>query len=171
MKLSLALCAAGLLAGCASSHGPGGAGIPPDGRGASSQSAVLSGDALLWVSFDLDADYITTRAEAEFGVARELARAGRAPLTPIAFEDWSRRAIAAPDMSPFRLEFDRNVDGQITAEEFTAALMGRFQEHDANHDAQLTRAELVRRMPAGVMQRGEGGPPGGQRPPQRRPRG
>lgn len=168
MKQIYMLAALAALSACASPGRPPAMGGEGQGAG---QGAVLSGDALLWVSFDADRDYITSRAEAAAGLDEEWTRAGGVALSPLDFEAWARRALAGPDLAPFRLEFDRNMDNQITREEFDAALMARFSEHDRDGDGQLRRGELVQQVARMPMQggdgpRGGGGPPRGRgRPP------
>jgi len=144
---------------------------PPDAP-AAAPSVVLSGDALAFVSFDADGDYRVTRDEAVQGVAREWALFGADALSPIQFQRWSALALGGPAMGPYRLEFDRNVDGQITRDEFEAAFLTRFDAYDRDGDGVVTRADMLRVLPRPAMQRPPrmprmppGGPPGGMRPP------
>lgn len=138
------------------------------------QSAFLSGAALLFVQFDADKDYVTSRAEAEAGARAEWARAsgGGDKLTPIQFDEWSARALGGPNLGPYRLAFDSNVNNEITEAEFINAVLAKFEFWDKDKDARVTRAEMVERLPE-MRRPGEGGPQqgmpprGGQRPPQR----
>lgn len=97
----------------------------PDEMSGPPPSAILTGAALVVVSFDADGDYATSRAEFDAGLVRETDRAfGPATsISPIGFEAWSGRALGGPAMGPFRMTFDRNVDGQITKTEFADAFV------------------------------------------------
>jgi hypothetical protein len=172
MIRTLALLSAVALAACAS----GGRDRPSadDRTGlAYRQSAVLSGAALLFVQFDADRDYATTRAEAEAGARAEWPRAsnGAAVLTPILFEQWAARALGGPQVGPYRLAFDSNVSNEITPQEFSAAILARFDAYDKDKDGVVQRADMVERLPE--PQRGPaagppaGAPKGGERPPRR----
>jgi hypothetical protein len=134
---------------------------------------LLSSDALLFVSFDADNDGRTSAADLDAGVLREWARADRnqdGVLTPLEFSDWARSALGGPQLPPYRLNFDRNVDNSITRAEFADELRARFDEYDANHDGAVTRAEMLRPGPQARPQmtrdgpRGEGGRSGEHRP-------
>lgn len=146
----------------------------PDGgpMGAGAPTAVLSGAALVFVSFDADGDYATSRAELETGIARETARAFDAvqTLSPISFQAWSARALGGPAMGPFRLAFDGNQDGQISRDEFAAAFTTAFADMDKDGDGRLARSEMVQRLPmgrgpGGAAPGGDEGERGGRRPP------
>jgi len=142
-------------------------------------SAVLSGAALILVSFDADGAYATARAEFDAGAKRETERTFRAAATmsPIGFEAWAAKALGGPEMGPFRFAFDANVDGQITRAEFAKALDEMFKRFDKNGDGAVARAELVERLPqmrggpGGGMRGGPGGGPGGGGPGGGRPPG
>jgi len=113
------------------------------------QSAFLSGAALLFVQFDADADYVTSRAEVEAGARGEWDRAsgGADKLTPIQFDLWSAKALGGPNLGPYRLAFDSNVNNEITAAEFTAAVLAKFEFWDKDKDGRVTRADMVERLP------------------------
>ncbi|MFZ4602644.1 MAG: hypothetical protein ACOYM8_09315 [Caulobacterales bacterium] len=141
-------------------------------------SAVLSGAALILVSFDADGDYATSRVEFDAGAKRETDRTfgAAATMSPIGFEAWAAKALGGPEMGPFRFAFDANVDGAITRAEFAKALDEMFKRFDKNGDGAVARAELVERLPqmrggpGGGMRGGPGGGaggggPGGGRPP------
>jgi hypothetical protein len=174
--LAAASLAAGSLSACASGP-PERRGGPPQGA-AYQQSVFLSGASLLFVQFDADRDYVTTRAEAEAGITSEWARAseGGTVMTPIQFSAWSARALGGPNIGPYRLAFDTNVNNEITAPEFKAAILAKFDQFDASKDGALQRPEMTERLPerprgpggAGPGPGGAGGegPPGG-RPPRR----
>lgn len=173
LALSLAACAGGP----PRRGGPGGGGPEGEMSGAAyRQSVFLSGASLLFVQFDRDGDYVTTRAEAEAGAAAEWPRAanGAATLSPIAFEAWASRALGGPNIGPYRLAFDSNVNNEITPTEFSNAILAKFEFWDKDKDGRLTRAEMTERLPeqrrpeSGPGQSGQmpgGRPPGGGRPP------
>jgi hypothetical protein len=166
-RVASLLTAIALLAACAG--GPSRREQGSDDRAGSAyrQSAFLTGAALLFVQFDTDHDYATTRAETETGARAEWARAsgGAAKITPIAFEQWAARALGGPQMGPYRLAFDTNVDNEITAAEFSAAILDRFDRYDTDKDGVLRRTDMIERLPESP--RGPGGPPGGGAPKQR----
>ncbi|KAF0178952.1 MAG: hypothetical protein IV086_01125 [Hyphomonadaceae bacterium] len=176
LTTSLALAAALSLAACASGPPRGGPRGGPGGGDLGSayrQSAFLSGAALLFVQFDADGDYATSKAEAEAGAQREWARAsgGSTVLSPIQFDLWSAKALGGPNLGPYRLAFDSNVNNEITATEFAGAIVAKFDFWDKNKDGSLTRLEMVERLPdvrRGPEQDGArpaDGPPGRGRPP------
>lgn len=136
--------AAGLfLAACASS-GSG------DGAGESQPiSALISADALVFVSFDADQDAVLTMAEIEQGLGVEWARADTnsdGMLAPLEFSRWSDLALGGGAMSPYRLDFDRNVDNTITEEEFRSEFLARARDYDSDGDGRITRAEMIRQV-------------------------
>jgi EF hand len=130
---------------------------------------LMSADTLLFVDFDADHDLRVSTAEVEAGVTAAFARAdsdGDGILQPVEFATWSGDSLGGTQMPPYRLEFDRNVDNEITADEFRGELLARAKEYDRNEDGVITRAEFLRPAPgAGALrQRGPmtGPPPGGE---------
>lgn len=137
-KWPLAVLSAAMLAACASS-------VSSDSE--EPIRALLSSDALLFVSFDADGDLNTSAAEIEAGLTREFARADvttDGALTPIEFQNWANLALGGGQMGPYRLDFDRNVDNSITREEFDTELRARANDYDENQDQIVTRTEMVR---------------------------
>lgn len=138
-RLTVLSCAA-LLAACAS------------GRGGDENEpirALLSADALMFVSFDTDGDLSTGAAEVEAGIPREFARADAnrdGSLTPIEFQNWANAVLGGGQVGPFRLDFDRNVDNSITRDEFESEIRGRVRDYDSNENGVLVRSEFVRRV-------------------------
>jgi len=127
------------LAGCASGRG--------DGPSRDPIRALLSGDSMMFVSFDANNDLSISRDELEAGLAREFTRAdvnGDGALSPIEFQNWSNSVFGGNLMGPYRLDFDRNVDNTISREEFETELRARFSDYDENADSALTRSEFVR---------------------------
>jgi hypothetical protein len=132
-------CAAAALAGCA-----GGGREAPERI-----NAILSADAVMYGSFDADDDLQVTLAELEAGVTREFARADAnsdGSLSPIEYQNWSNVALGGGQLPPYRLDFDRNVDNIITAEEFRNEVLGRARTYDTNEDSVLVRMEFVRQL-------------------------
>jgi hypothetical protein len=131
---------AAALAGCASSG---------DGRRAEPLRALLSVDALVFSGFDSNDDLRISAAEIEAGISREWARADAnhdASLQPLEFQTWSSAALGGGQTPPYRLDFDRNVDNAISAEEFRTELLARAHEYDTDEDGALTRADFVRQL-------------------------
>ena len=161
LSLALALAAAA----CAS----GGRDRSPPGTGAAYQiSAFTTGAAMLFVQFDTDRDYTTTKAELDAGIPAEWARAsdGKPTMTPLMFETWSAKALGGPNLGPYRLSFDTNVNNEITQDEFRAAILDKFTRFDTDKDGNVRRVDMVERLPdRGMGPRPEGGPPGGERLP------
>jgi hypothetical protein len=109
--------------------------------------ALLSADALMFVSFDGDGDLSVSQAESEAGVGREFVRAdsnGDGSLQPIEFSNWSNMVLGGSQIGPYRLDFDRNVDNVITREEFDTEMRARFGQYDSDESNSVTRAEFVR---------------------------
>jgi len=109
--------------------------------------ALLSGDAMMLVSFDTDGDLSVSSGEIDAGLQREFARADVSrdgSLSPIEFQNWSNAVLGGGPMGPYRLDFDRNVDNSITREEFDAEIRARARQYDENADGVLTRGEFTR---------------------------
>lgn len=133
------------------------------GRGGDSETvrALLSADAMMLVSFDVDGDMSVTRAETEAGIQREFARADAnadGQLQPIEFQNWSNLVLGGGHIGPYRLDFDRNVDNLITRDEFRAEIEARAETYDADESGALSRPEFVRLV-------GQARPPAPRRPP------
>lgn len=140
--LAVAACAAVALAGCAS-----GGGRSSRDRDHAPIRALLSADAMMFVSFDTNGDLSTSGEEVEAGLARELARADTnrdGSLQPIEFQNWSNSVLGGTQLGPYRLDFDRNVDNVITREEFENEIHARFRDYDSDESGSLSRSEFVR---------------------------
>jgi hypothetical protein len=136
--LAVVVSAAATLAACASSDS--------EDRTAPIR-ALLSADALMFVSFDADGDLAVGNAESEAGFAREWTRADAnsdGTLAPIEFSNWSNLVLGGSQIGPYRLDFDRNVDNTITREEFDTELRARFTAYDSDENGALSRSEFVR---------------------------
>lgn len=140
MKLQLfaGACAAAALTACASGAG---------GRTNEPIRALLSADALMFVSFDSDGDLSVSSAELEAGISREFSRAdasGDGQLQPIEFQNWANSVLGGNQLGPFRLDFDRNVDNAITRAEFETEIRARANDYDEDQNQILARGEFVR---------------------------
>ncbi len=123
--------------------------------------ALLSGDAMMLVSFDANGDLSVSAEEISAGLAREFARADTSrdgALAPIEFQNWANAVLGGGPMGPYRLDFDRNVDNTITQAEFDAEIRARVDQYDENGDDVLTRGEFTRLVGAARP------PPDRQRP-------
>lgn len=123
--------------------------------------ALLSADALMYATFDVNYDLRISMDEVAAGLVVEFMRADAnrdGGLTPIEYQNWSNAVLGGGSTGPYRLDFDRNVDNVITAEEFTNELTARARDYDADEDGAITRAEFIRvigqaRQPGGPGQR------------------
>jgi hypothetical protein len=109
--------------------------------------ALMSADALMFVSFDTDANLTVSAEEIEAGIVREFARADAnsdGNLAPIEFQNWANSVLGGGQMGPYRLDFDRNVDNTISNSEFVTEVRSRVRDYDENTDGALTRGEFVR---------------------------
>lgn len=141
VRLALVACAVAGLAACAGGGSRGGSNASEPIR------ALLSADALMFVSFDADGDLSVSGAEIEAGIAREFTRAdtnGDGSLGPIEFQNWSNLVLGGSQLGPYRLDFDRNVDNVITREEFDTELRARVRDYDSDESGALSRSEFVR---------------------------
>ncbi len=137
-----------LLAGCASAPQ-----VPT--AGGERVSAVVSGDAFVIAAADSDGDLLTTQAELDAATTGLFDRADAddsGALSPLEFQAFARDFMGGDLLGPFRLEFDRNVDNAITAEEFSAAFGARFIRYDGDESGSVTRGELVRPLDLGGQQ-------------------
>lgn len=110
---------------------------------------LLSSDALLFSDFDTDGDYGVTTAEIEAGITREFARADSnhdGGVGPIEFQSWAGQVLGGPQTPPYRLDFDRNVDNIISADEFRAEILARAGAYDSDENGVVTRAEMIRQV-------------------------
>lgn len=138
--LALVACGAASLTACASSGRDGADRREPI-------RALMSADALMFVSFDTDGDLVTSASEIEAGIAREFSRADAnsdGNLAPIEFQNWANNVLGGGQMGPYRLDFDRNVDNTISNSEFVTEIQGRVRDYDENTDGALSRSEFIR---------------------------
>jgi hypothetical protein len=172
------LIAVGAATGCAS-HSRQGA--PPGApRMGAMPDAVLAADAALFIEADANMDRRTTRVEwSAWSAATWKTLAGNDEAIGIPrFGAWTQSLFGPVDVaSQFgNLSFDRDMNGAITAEEFSTELDRRFGFRDATDNGAIEREELwvrlpkmpsMSRPPSGMPPGGRppGGPPGGGRPP------
>tara|TARA_R110000787_G_scaffold234440_2_gene341338 strand:+ start:528 stop:1064 length:537 start_codon:yes stop_codon:yes gene_type:complete len=125
--------------------------------------------ALLFAGMDVDHDHVIDEAELANGIMREWQAIGTRTVSALSLAEWSVYALGDADALPNHIAFDSNFDGQVTEAEFRARLVSEFAQLDANHDQQLTRAELLIKAPERSQSRAtsESGqrPSGGGRPP------
>ena len=138
-KLVLLAVTAASISACASGGGGGPTREPI--------RALLSADALMFVAADADRDLRVTMSEVEAGISTEFARADAnhdGSLQPIEFQNWSNLVLGGGSTGPYRLDFDRNVDNVITAEEFRTELAARARDYDSDEDGAIVRSEFIR---------------------------
>jgi hypothetical protein len=154
----LALAGALAVAACASEEHRHYRGGGREGGGGFQGGFVVQPIALLLTDFDANHDHVITRAELEAGIPaawKELDANGAGKASPFEFAAWAKKVMGSENPIPGRITFDKNLDGVITKEEFTATLADEFARLDTNHDDKLDRSELVHMYePSGVgMQR------------------
>lgn len=155
------------MAGCASAPS-GQAACPPSRPGGDKPQRVgmwVPAMALVLSAYDTDGDGKITRAEAQAGAKADFDRADENHsgfLSELEFQDWAQAALGTREPVPGRLSYDRDFNGEITEQEFVAALMAEFDRMNRTGDGVLTRAQMV----DVVEPRGDGG--GGEDQPARR---
>ncbi len=152
-----------VLVGCASSSN----GAPDQSRRAGAGGAAgFSGTAsrpisLLMSEFDADRDRRITEAELSAGIAKEWgAMEAAGSTTPLAYKSWQVAALGSEEALPAFLSFDRNLNNELSADEFEQHMRQEFSELDRDNDGVLTRAELtftLRRPQGGQGQGTRGG--------------
>lgn len=180
LKLITGLTALSLLGACASQRGPQGRGGPPPGEQGQMRSELQGGliaqpVAFLFIESDANRDTILTRGELDTATQtlwQSLQPGESGTIGAIAYGRWAEPHLGAEDALPNRISFDTNLDGAISEPEFAEGLVREFSRLDKNEDGELTRAELLVRIPERQMQpggnRGGAGGPGGRggdRPP------
>jgi hypothetical protein len=170
----LPILASAALVGCASS--PRSEAPPNAPRMGAMPDFVLAADAMLFAEADANHDRRTTSEELDAWTDAQwkILAGDKSAIGAVRFSEWTTSLFGPVDIaSQFgNLSFDRNMDGQITREEFTAEMRRRLAFRDASADGVVERGELWVRLPRmPSMQRPPGGmppggmPPGGGRPP------
>jgi|GEM_PF-1043109 len=175
--LVVCLLLVGALAACAGSpsrdgprgRGPGGG---PERNGVSRSLKTSAGT--LFASSDSNQDIQISRAELKAGIDRAFARADLnhdQDIAPLEFESFAKGSLDCVKSPPFRLDFDRDVDGLIALKEFQTELTAIADSLDADKDAALSHAELLKasETQGNARARGEGRGAGGPRRQSRRP--
>lgn len=160
-----------LLSACASGpQGPRGGGGPPQNfaRGGDMPTGFMVRPfALVLTSMDLNADTYITEDEFTTGILTQWSlmdadQNDRA--TPVAFDAWAESAMGTADALPGRLNFDTDLNGAVTRDEFIAGMRREFRTLDKNEDGRIVRAELVSRLPDMQTRQAGGGQPQGRGP-------
>ena len=170
----------GALAACASGpsrQGPRGLRGPAGGsEEILAPRPLKTSVGLLFASFDADDDMQISRSELNAGIDRAFARADQnndGDVAPLEFEAFTKAALDGGKSPPFRLDFDRDVDGRIALAEFRTELTAISASLDADKDGALSHAEMLKaletqagpgaRMGGPGAIRGQNGPPSGDR--------
>lgn len=103
--------------------------------------------AMLFASFDTNADYRVSEAEFIAGRRQAFNAADKdksKTLNLFELEDWREAALGSLDAAPGNLAFDKDYDQRITRAEFDHALNYVFNAGDKNEDGVLAFSELVK---------------------------
>lgn len=102
--------------------------------------------ALLFTGMDANRDKRVTRAEAQAGIEidwRSLSPSITNKIGAFKIQDWAVQTLGSKEARPTRLSFDRNLDNQVSGDEFADRLLTAFDKLDSDSDGALSRAELV----------------------------
>lgn len=103
--------------------------------------------AMLFASFDTNADYSINEVEFAAGLMKAFKAADKNnsnTLSLFELEDWREAALGSLDAAPGNLAFDKDYDQRITQAEFDHALRFVFNAGDKNDDNVLAFSELVK---------------------------
>lgn len=103
--------------------------------------------AMLFASFDKNADYKINAAEFATGLTTAFKAADKDRSTTLSLfelEDWRVAALGSLDAAPGNLAFDKDYDQRVTRAEFDYALNFVFKAGDKDDDGVLEFAELVK---------------------------
>lgn len=135
----------------------------PDHAGAERATIMVEPVGMLIATFDADGDGRTSRAELSRGVERSfrlIDAKGTGRMGYVQYADWCQQFLGNATALPSPFTVDTNADNAITLDELQAAIAHIFDRLDADHDGQVTRAELltIRAAPApdGGRQGGRG---------------
>lgn len=107
---------------------------------------IIRPAALLFATFDKDADYSISRQEATLGATDAFARADKnknGKVSLFELEDWRAAALGSMDALPGNLNFDTDYDNQVSKPEFEGALMALFDRHDKDESGSVHHGELM----------------------------
>lgn len=102
--------------------------------------------ALMFTAMDTNRDKRVTRAEARTGIEADwqsLSPSITNKIGAFKIQDWAEQTLGSKDARPSRLSFDRNLDNQVSGDEFSERLLAAFDKLDSDKDGALSRAELV----------------------------
>ena len=158
-----------LVAGCASEPPRRGPGDRPSG-GERLSGYIAQPIGLLLAGFDDNTDHSVSLKELKSGAETEwqILSHGQARAGAVDYSRWASSALGTDTALPARVSFDADLDGVITREEFISGMIAEFRKLDFNQDQQLTRKELLKKLPdQGFGDRGSGSGSGGRQKPQR----
>lgn len=107
---------------------------------------IIRPAALLFTTFDKDANYSISRKEASLGATDAFGRADQnknGKVSLFELEDWRAAALGSMDALPGNLNFDTDYDNQVSKSEFEDALLELFDRHDKDEDGSVVHGELM----------------------------
>jgi len=107
----------------------------------------IAAGALLFASYDKNADYLIDADEFSTGQASSFQSADNdksGTLSLFELEDWRQAALGSLDAAPGNLSFDKDYDQRVTASEFKSALKYVYNVNDKDADNQLSFEEMIR---------------------------
>lgn len=107
----------------------------------------IGAGAMLFASFDKNADYKINAAELAAGLETAFKSADKdrsKTLSLFELEDWRVAALGSLDAAPGNLAFDKDYDQRVTPAEFDYALNFVFKAGDKDDDGVLEFSEVVK---------------------------
>lgn len=107
----------------------------------------IGAGAMLFASFDKNADYKINTAELTAGLETAFKSADKdrsKTLSLFELEDWRVAALGSLDAAPGNLAFDKDYDQRVTAAEFEYALNFVFKAGDKDDNGVLEFSEVVK---------------------------
>lgn len=128
-----------------------------------SSGTFMQPTAALFTSMDSNGDKKVSTIELQTGTQAEWSRFGSRPSATY-FAQWSIANLGSTDAMPTFMSFDRDFNGVVSEEEFSAQLEREFQRLDKNQDSMLERSEMTVAFeaPRGQASRQNGGGKGGK---------
>lgn len=121
--------------------------------------------ALMFAGMDVNRDKRVTREEAATAISADwlsLSPSMTNKIGAFKIQDWALETLGSAEARPSRISFDRNLDNQVSGDEFEHRLLSAFDTMDEDKDGVLTRAELVY-LSAARIRREERGQDGGDK--------